>query len=106
MAELLGEAVVDQINRLVEIVAMVLGVNVRPGQSEVDFDDEGVLEGAFVVVPECDVGADQIQPEMLEAFNFLGDIGMNRRSQLYIARTDMDLHSKSRYIRLLLLSKA
>ena len=106
VAELLGQAVMHEVDGMVEIVAMVFRVDIGSGQREVHLHDEGVLERSLVVVPKRHVRADEVQPEMLQVLDLLGHKGMNRRGQLHVTRTDMDLHSNSSYIRLLGLSKA
>lgn len=95
MAQLLGEAIRHHIQRLVERVPVVLGVNIRPSQSQVNFDHKGVLERALVIVPQGNVSADQVQSKMFQTFDFLRHIGMDGRSQLNIAGTDMNLHTQS-----------
>lgn len=41
--ELAFQAIRDQVDGLVEIVPVILGVKVRPGKREMDFHDEGLL---------------------------------------------------------------
>ena len=92
MAQLLGETVRDDIDGLVEIVAVILRMDIRPGDGKVDFDDESVLERALVIVPESDVGSDKAQTEMFQVSDFLRDVGVNGGSQFNITGADMDLH--------------
>jgi len=95
MAQLLRQAVRHNINRLIEIVPMVLRMEVRPAHGEVDLDDKSMLECALVIVPESDVGPDQIQPKMFQTFDFLRNIRMDGWRKLDIPWTDMNLHASS-----------
>ena len=77
---------------------VVLAVQIRPAQREMDFDDKSVLRRSRTVMPERDVRPDQIQPEVFKALDFLSHIRMDGRSELNISRTDVNLHTSS-YIR-------
>jgi len=78
MTQLLGEAFSDNVDRLVKIMAMILAMEIRPAQCEVDFHDKSMLGRSRTVVPKGHVCTDQIQPEMLKTFDLLSDISMNR----------------------------
>ena len=93
MAQLLGEAVGHDVDRLVKIMAVVLGMNIRPWQREVHLDHKGMLECAFVVVPQRHVRSDQVQSKMFQTFDLLGHVSVYCRSQLNIAGADVNLHN-------------
>jgi hypothetical protein len=95
MAELFGKALGNDVNRLIEIVAMILGVKIRPAQGEMNFDNKGVLGCLRAVMPNRDVRPDQIQSKVLKALNFLGNVRMKGRSKLNISWTDVNLHTQS-----------
>ena len=52
MAQLFGEPFGDEVDGLVEIMAVILSVQVRSGQRQMDFDAKGVFHGAGFIVED------------------------------------------------------
>lgn len=80
MAQLLGELGTHKIDRLIEVVAAIFGVDVWPRQGDVNFDNEGMLGDLTGVVINSNVGTYDVLVEVLEVADFIGDVGMNGSS--------------------------
>jgi len=58
MAQLLRQTLRHNVDGLIKIMTMVLGVKIRPTHGEMNLDHEGMLERAFIIVPESNMRSD------------------------------------------------
>ena len=65
MAQLFRQFLGDQIDGRVELMTVILRVQVRPGEGEVDLDDKRMLGFAFIM-PDGHVGPDDFAIEVLQ----------------------------------------
>jgi len=58
VTQLFRKALGNDIDRLIKIMTVVLGMEIGPAQGQMDFDDEGVLGRPRAVMPKSDVCPD------------------------------------------------
>lgn len=91
LAELARKFVDDFIDGRVEILLGVLGMDVRAGHGEVDFDD--ILFRLRLVVHEDDMRSDNVVRDLFDVRNFFCDVGMDRASENQMAGAKVNLHN-------------
>ena len=91
-AQLTREFVHHHVERGVEFRGGFLGVDVRAGDGEVDFDGEGVGGLRGLIVDQDDVRGDDLVGERLEVLDFFGDVAVNCGGEPHMAGTKVELH--------------
>ena len=90
--KLLGELARYFVDRGVQVVLSVLGVNVRPVDSEVHFDD--MFFGFRLVVEQNHMGGVNAIGELLQMRDFVGNVCVNRCGKSQMSGAKVDLHAK------------
>jgi hypothetical protein len=92
LPELLGEFARYLVDRGVEVVLGVLGVDVGPGDREVHLDD--MLFGFRLVVEKNHVGGMNAVGELLQMGDFVRNVCVNRCGKSQMSGAKVDLHAK------------
>jgi hypothetical protein len=90
--KLLGELARYFVDRGVQVVLSVLGVDVGPGDSEVHFDD--MLFGFRLVVKQNHMGGVNAIGELLQMGDFVRNVCVNRCGKSQMSGAKVDLHAK------------
>jgi hypothetical protein len=90
--KLLGELARYFVDRGVQVVLSVFGVNVRPGDSKVHFDS--MFFGFRLVAEQNHMGGVNAIGELLQMGDFVGNVCVNRCGKSQMSGAKVDLHAK------------